>query len=369
MIKQRTPHSGIRQFLKDNTYLHGGKLFFRSRRGFRLLAAPIGISPPEEFSHFEKVDVYVTPGWWLGSLFQPQKTFSAVVVPKTFGRFGNQTVQLANALTIARSTNSCAVFCPGNEILPSFRAELQGISLNTRQGTLSRVGLVRALRGLLSSLQPRSHLVGNFFYTTAIAANTVTPEARTASYAVIKTAMESVPSVTPLPKEHLVIHLRGGDAFGPHAHNEYGQPPFAFYELVLSNQLWSHVTIVSEDDVNPVFPEIVALARDRAIPCSTQSGSLDEDMQVLFSATALVSSRSTFIPAVTAFSKNIDTVYVFGDDDRFRSDITIRRVVDIGGKYWDSICRYNWRDEPWQRELMVDYPVINLGWLDDGGDQ
>jgi hypothetical protein len=355
--------TNMRRFLKNNTYIADGQLFFRSKRAFRLLGVPIGIAPPEQFSDFEKVFVYVTPGWWLRSLFGQSKPISRVVVPKTFGRFGNQTLQLANAITIARSIGAKGVACPGNDILPDFEGQLaQTVRVDTSQRALTRTGLGSFIRGLLTSWVPHAHLVGNFFYTTALEYDMVAPESRTESYALIKTAQLLEISVTPLPADHLVIHLRGGDAFGLRAHNEYGQPPVAFYEMVLGDQSWSQVTIVSEDDVNPALPHILDLAEKAGIPCSRQSGSLQQDREFLLSALTLVSSRSTFIPAITAFSNNVSTVYVFGEEDRFRTDINLKRVIDSVGTYWESTCVYNWRDEPWQRELMVTYEASNLSW-------
>ena len=353
--------STMRRYLKNNTYIANGKLFFQSKRAFRLLATPLGISQPEGFYDFEKVFVYVTTGGWLGSLFRQKRNISKVVVLKTFGRFGNQTLQLANALTIAKAISADSVACPGNSVLPGFRGELPvGIALDTSKQAVTRTGVMSLVRGILLSWTPEAHLVGNFFYTTALRGGIVTPESRTEAYALIKAARPIETPVTPLAPDHLVIHLRGGDAFGSNAHNEYGQPPVAFYELVMQDQSWSQITIVSEDDVNPALPHILALAKQVGITYSRQSGSLQDDMEFLLSATTLVSSRSTFIPAVAAFSDNVQTVYVFGSEDRFRTDITLRRVVDSAGEYWDSTCVYNWRDEPWQRELMVNYPVDNL---------
>ena len=354
------PSRGIRQFLKTHTYHSGQNLFFRSRRAFRLLATPRGIGPPENFSEYEKVFVYVTPWWWVASFFRTSTAFSAVVVPKTFGRFGNQTLQLAHAITIAHLFHAKTVLCPGNGILPRHQGPLpDGTSLNTTTTAIGKAGVGSILRGLLTSSQ-EAHLVGNFFYTTALENGSVTPEERTISYDLIKKAIGSQHTVAPLPPEHLVIHLRGGDAFGPHAHNEYGQPPLAFYRLILSEGEWSKVTIVTADDIHPLLPQIINDVKERGVPCSIQSGTVDEDTKFLMSATTLVSSRSTFIPAIAAFSDNARTIYVFGDDDRFPTHVTVKRVTDTVGTYWNSTCVYNWTDEPWQRELMVNYPLGNL---------
>lgn len=361
MRTRSTRISAMRRFLKDNTFIVNRQVFFRSKRAFRLLATPLGVFPPELFSDFEKVFVYVTPGWWLGSLFGKSKQISRVVVRKTFGRFGNQTFQLANALIIAKAIGADSVACPGNHILPNFTGQISdGIALDTNNNAIDRTGLASLVVSFLSSWKPEAHLVGNFFYTTALADDMFTPKSRTETYAVVKAAQPLETPRAPLPAEHLVIHLRGGDAFGPHAHNEYGQPPIAFYDLVLNDQSWSQITIVSEDDVNPALAHILGAAKEAGIPCSWQSASLQEDKEYLLSATTLVSSRGTFIPAITAFSDNVSTVYVFGSEDRFRADINIRRVVDVAGTYWDSTCVYNWTDQPWQRELMINYSVDHL---------
>ena len=316
MGNQRTDRPRIRRFLKTHTYMARGQLFVRSKRGFRLLATPLGISAPEKFSEYEKVFVYVTPGWWLRSFLSAPEPLSAVVVPKTFGRFGNQTLQLAHALAIAKAINAAQALCPGNEILPDRKTEVLGdVELTTTSNILSRAGILDIIRAFLRPRQSQAHLVGNFFYTTALADDLVTGESRTHSYGLIKNARSAKKHISPLPADHLVIHLRGGDAFGPQAHNEYGQPPLAFYQKIIAGEKWSAITIVTADDLNPTLPHIMSVAKDADIPVSIQSGSIDEDTNVLLSAATLVSSRSTFIPAVTAFSDNAKTVYVFGDEE------------------------------------------------------
>ncbi len=351
----------LRHRLASATYICRGRLFVRSRRGFSHLSPLLQIHPPEKFHPDEKVFVYVTPGWWLRSLIAPKKHFDAAVTRRPFGRYGNQTLQLAHGLAIAHRIQAERLLCPGNEILPGFDDRfVDGIQLTTTSASIRRTGFFDLLRSFLSSLAPQAHLVGNFFYTTALENGSVTPEERTVSYDLIKNARGPQLPVAPLPQEHLVIHLRGGDAFGPHAHNEYGQPPLAFYRLVLSEGEWPKVTIVTADDVNPLLPHIINEAKELGIPCSIQSGTVDEDTEFLMSATTLVSSRSTFIPAIAAFSDNAHTIYVFGDDDRFPTHLTVKKIIDTEGTYWNSTCVYNWADEPWQRELMVNYPSENL---------
>ncbi len=355
--------ASLRLRLKNATYLHDGQLFFKSRRAFRILAPVFGIASPDNIHPGEHVFFYVTPGWWVGSLLRPNKNLSAVVTRKPFGRFGNQTLQLANALTIARAFHAPAVVCPGNEVLNDFDRQLpDGTHLTTTPQALGRTGLGSLIRGLFVSWSANVHLVGNFFYLTALSPHTVTPDERSTSYALIKQARDNHETVPALPADHLVVHLRGGDAFGPTAHNEYGQPPLAFYELILSRGPWSHLTIVSADDSNPVLPHLIEKAQQANIPYSLQSGSVEEDMRVLLSAITLVASRTTFIPAIAALSDNAREVFVFGDDDRFPTHLTISRVIDTVGNYWNQTCVYNWMDEPWQRELMVSYPASNLSW-------
>jgi len=357
--KERSKTRGLRQ----RVYVANGKIFFTSRRGFALLASPQGIRPATGLANDEKVTVSVTPAWWVRSLLLRSRRWDALVVRSPFGRRGNQTFQLAHALTISTRFSINRILAPGNSALGPDQMTLDnGITITTAPSSvswLSRRTLGSILRGFLSA---EAHLVGTFFHTAVFPEQAVNRSSRSASFALLRSAMPA-----PRPKEgfgdsHLVIHIRGEDAFGPNAHKSFAQPPFSFYRQVLDDHPWSEATIVSADRMNPVLPLLEKELAKRSIPHFFQSGTIDEDIAVLASAKVVVAGRGTFIPAIVGMSDRVSTVYTFVDSHLLRDDITVRVVTDVAGDYVEKACRDNWTDSPEQRQMMLSYPQKNLGW-------
>jgi hypothetical protein len=166
-----------------------------------------------------------------------------------------------------------------------------------------------------------------------------------------------------LPEDHLVIHLRGGDVFGPRKPGSYGQPPLSYYELILDSGQWSGVTVVHQDQKNPVLDPLLAMCRKRQIPVSHQTGTLLEDLPTLLRASTLVAGRGTFIPAIAGLARGVKTVYFF--EDKFSvfpavPDLRIIRVRDRHGDYVEKTLSGNWANTPEQRALMLEYPMSSL---------
>lgn len=163
--------------------------------------------------------------------------------------------------------------------------------------------------------------------------------------------------------EHLTIHLRGGDVFGPRKPKAYGQPPLAFYSLVLLTREWSGVTIVCQDHANPVLEPLGNLCESMGLPYRIQNDSLDKDLTVLLAAENLVAGRGTFVPAVAGLSPFCKQVYYFHDKcnlvPHIRSLQTIR-VVDAEGIYTKNVLANNWENSEMQRQLMITYPASAL---------
>ncbi|CAM9185066.1 unnamed protein product, partial [Phaeothamnion confervicola] len=68
--------------------------------------------------------------------------------------------------------------------------------------------------------------------------------------------------------ESLVISVRSGDLFrskDPATSSfKFGQPPLGFYLAVLAAVPWDSVTVVAEDDSNPVIGALQRLAVSRS---------------------------------------------------------------------------------------------------------
>jgi len=347
--------------LRRRFYVCDGKVFVVSKRGFKIIATPRGISVSEGLPEYQHVFVAVTPAWWIRSFFRAPTTIDALVVRNPFGRLGNQTFQLNHAITIAQHLETGEILAPGNTAIATGVFDLPDATrLVTSPNAirwLTRKNAFAVVKGLLS---PQAHLVGTFFHNSAFEADVVDQHTRTQSFALLRRLNKDSASHEPLDPLHLVIYMRGQDAFGPHRHKSYGQPPLSFYLTVLDHRNWKKVTIVSADRANPVIEVLENELKAREIPFSFQSGTLEEDLAVLSAARSLVSGRGTFIPAVSGMSPQIHTLYSFAEKDWMRNDITLLVVRDDTGDYWSQVCQDNWVDSPEQRRLMLEYSKDNL---------
>lgn len=293
-------------------------------------------------------------------LITPITSVDALVVREPYGRMGNQTIQLVHAISLAERLKTNLILAPGNSIVHAPTSSLTpSLKVDSRTESLSALTFGKLVRWGLRTGKKESHLVANTYYSNEWLAHP-TREDYTRSFGVLRGASKLPSTAEPLPENHLVIHLRGGDAFGPNAHSDYAQPPLSFYELVASDRKWKQATIVRADASHPFENEVCALLDNKGIPWSIQSASAEEDAAYLARATTLVSSRGSFVPAIVGRTVHTKHLYLFGDETRLRGDLTIHRVTDKTGDYWTSCCLRNWTDSKAQRELMSNYPASHL---------
>ena len=341
-----------------------GLLFFRSKRGFRILggAESAVLSPRDSKA---QLAVFVTPGWWLRSFFVSKKRFDSVVVLRPYGRFGNQVIQLANAVRVSLAFGVESIFSPQNlASTGSFSlrdASAQGISLRT--GVVLPLYRKNVSSIVRSFFAWKSSLCGDFFSLDQVCERKLSQIPLSASYDVL-TGLLGYGADIGLGSDHLVIHLRGGDIFGENPSPHYGQPPLGFYRAVLSSDCWTECTVVFADEANPVLSPLLNLISASGLSLSVQQSSLEEDLRVLLSAKSLVASRSTLISSIANLSSAIERVFVFGTEDFFiglyREDIPLYSGVDLTGGYWTQVCDENWAGSPEQIALMLEYPHENL---------
>jgi hypothetical protein len=163
----------------------------------------------------------------------------------------------------------------------------------------------------------------------------------------------------PLADDELVVHLRSGDVFdSPIPHPSYGQPPLAYYLKILRSRAWRSVTMVYQDEGNPVIVALRTAVHHLGIPLRCVSGSLADDLAILLSASTLVTGSGTFASGVSALSRHLTTVYCF--ENRFNPwgnpHVSTVTLVDGQGGYVRQVMRRNWANTPDQRDLMLRYP-------------
>jgi hypothetical protein len=316
----------------------------------------------------DQCDPSVVPAAWFGSfthyvswylLASPQRRIEAsrhaMFVPE-LGRFGNMTKRLASALATA-DIMGC-----GNVIIPRSAEFTGGVY---RRGVHERQGRARLWMCSFdgpASLSARVLHKREFLGGPQIDATRHGKESAE-SWADLQALLVRNPARAALPASHLVIHLRGGDVFGTRKPKSYGQPPLAFYVKLLDSEYWSAVTVVHQDEKNPVLEPLLETCSAREIPATAHSGAVVDDIAELLRASTLVAGRGTFMPAVVGLSRNVKRVFYFHDKFTLHppvSGVDIIRISDAEGSYVRDVLSNNWENSDFQRNLMLTYPQSNL---------
>jgi hypothetical protein len=280
----------------------------------------------------------------------------ALFLPE-LGMFGNMTKRLTAALATADSLGFGHVVVPRSA---EFYGGIYERGVHDRQD--------RALFWMCSTGKPAHSAVTVLHKRDLLSARQLPTAALSAvspgAWADLFSILVNKPEGPQLPSSHLVIHLRGGDVFGPRKPASYGQPPLAFYERILDHERWSAVTVVHQDSKNPVLKPLLESCTARKIPVTTHSGNVVDDIAVLLGASTLVAGRGTFMPAVVGLSRNVKRVFYFHDKFSIRppvSGVEIVRMIDAEGTYVRDVLSNNWENSEYQRDLMLTYPQSNLG--------
>ncbi|EDZ92861.1 protein of unknown function DUF268 [Limnospira maxima CS-328] len=280
----------------------------------------------------------------------------------TYGRFGNNVIQLSHAYHIAKTIGASRIYLSNWWYIKQGESKTpSGITImNTSEPDFSSEKLV---------------LEGTFYYypdhLTLNPLSTTRPRLylnnmMASIYLNMMDLMEFVNlklSGEPLGDKDLVIHIRSGDIFRPHnPHPVYGQPPLSFYQKIITLQPWNSISLVFENKSNPIIEPLIDFAKAYCLQVRVISGSLREDIEYLLKAKTLVVSMGTFAPAVTTISMNIKTVYYF--ENSFNTwgnpNILCVRVIDKKGTYKFEILNRNWQNTNEQRQLMLSYPLSSL---------
>lgn len=172
------------------------------------------------------------------------------------------------------------------------------------------------------------------------------------------------PSEEGLGEKTLVIHLRGGDAYGGNrALLNHGQPPLSYYLEVLQHRSWREVVIVHQGTKMPVLLPLIQHCETLAIPLRLQAGSLREDVDTILKAEVLVAGRGSFIPQLAGLSSCLREIYTYESGFGMaipKKNVQTWTVSDKTGAYRQEILSNNWRNTQAQRRLMIEYPAENL---------
>lgn len=271
-------------------------------------------------------------------------------------RFSNALIQIAHAVLFANHIKACNVFVPEckriRDIFPKgerFTCQGLGVEIiignpNAKDNCLEgRFLHVRsAQREFYKNLPSTYEAIRSFSHATRL----LNPE-------------------NILGPDEMVIHIRSGDIFKPRGaiHPNYGQPPLSFYRKAVGHAMPRIVHLVYQDMRNPVIKPLKKWLRDQNIAFTKPSkSSLRKDVKTVLRAQTLVAGQGTFIPGAVSLGGNLKTIYCFHAclDLLGQRDVTYHVIKDRSSHYVDAIQRWNWRNSPEQRNLMVSYPDEEL---------
>jgi len=126
--------------------------------------------------------------------------------------------------------------------------------------------------------------------------------------------IKKVPLHSNINNDTLVIHIRGGDIFRkkpPHVHAHFYQPPFSFYKHIIQNSNHSDIIIISQKKYrNPMVNKLLSYYPNIRL----SDGDYFSDVNIILNAVHFVSARSSFSFMLSRLSKNLKSVYFWGDD-------------------------------------------------------
>ena len=287
---------------------------------------------------------------------EERQQVEAVAISRPAGRFGNNLMQLVQATHVARELGVDTVYVP---TLPWFEIGSGGFSTD---------GLMYVSYSKSEEIAVPS-LFGTFLFEDLEPA--VTALAGVCRQRLVDRHVSSLftppPLGEPLPANRIAVHIRSGDLFDrPDPHPNFVQPPLAFFRLALSHFVATrsdvNVTLVYEDEGNPVIAALRSFLENIRIAYSVSSSSLSDDLAVLLEHRALVLGRGSFGVAVAALSESVETLYFPWSEPRFPG---LARARGLAGYLIDEIApRYieagEWTNSAEQLRLMIEYPAENL---------
>lgn len=214
-----------------------------------------------------------------------------MIIVKSLGRFGNNMVQLINAIHIAKHLGQDVIHFD----MPYF---ISNKIIINRRGT------------------NKKNISGDFFYLDKsikeipgieiISYEKILSYAKTYLYPIIKYKKGYLSTLQLNLDKTLFIHIRSGDIFDPNAHGNYVPAPLDYYELIIISQPWSNVYVVYEDDKNPVVNKM----KQKHPNFIYKSLNLSDTMSVFFEAKHVVGGFGTFVPGMLLFNNAFTSVYL-----------------------------------------------------------
>ena len=180
-------------------------------------------------------------GWIIYSFYRNQ---TKTLIIKPYGRFGNNVIQLRNAINLSLQYGITRIIHQKHNTL----FKLPQRKLCTMSATKLRELNLQSQKLFLDTKQ--SKIITKIlpdFDMELIDEPLITKLVREYYKKVFNF------KYAPHDRDDLIIHIRSGDIFkDKNPHNGYTQPPYEYYRTIIMSKKWNNITIVSEDELNPV---------------------------------------------------------------------------------------------------------------------
>ena len=171
----------------------------------------------------------------------------------------------------------------------------------------------------------------------------------------------------------LVVHLRSGDVFSPGGgHENYKQPPVAFYQFIFRSRKWSKILFITSleppEHWNPVWTYFLnetnrlnSFIDPKAIVSFQMSSNVQEDLLKLWCARFYVAPFSTFSLMMIYIAPYLKEFYISGMGDCKSIDhspsVTCHHLLLNNYHMFHS---GKWSNSPEQREVMITFPLVDV---------
>jgi len=267
-------------------------------------------------------------------------------LPST-GNFGNNLIQISNALVFAKAEGIPRIFHPFRWL---------GDHDRFRHGTP---------RLLSSKAGLRNGFFAEHMFTSLKSAEPA------ATLALLDSELVPALKWLPVPPEQsaITVSLRAGDVMWnrQRQNGNYVQPPLSFYTGAIRRLMdqtgRQEIEIITTDYANPAFFALEVWADQQGITVRfNPDRSVRTDITRLLAAEHLVTGYTSFSAALASVSQNLKSYAYFRTTHRLALLQTRLALVlkgsDVAGDY---IAPGTWKNTIAQRRMIVDYPEKDLG--------
>lgn len=192
---------------------------------------------------------------------------------KWFGRFGNNIIQLSNALYFSKLNNDKLII-PNHHFFKNNEFDFGNQDNNKNESSFWGINDELCLKN-------RRDICKNIIYK---------------NFSFIVNVSTSYKNV---------IHLRGGDQFSPRAHSAYVQAPISYFKKVFEYIDTKDTIIVYEDDTNPIFNIL-----NKTFSIKASNRNLVDDINLILNAENIVFGGVTTFPySLSLCSQNVKNIY------------------------------------------------------------